>query len=179
MNKTYSGLDYGHGQTNVDKENGIRYGVISANTPFNCSEEFYEHAEDLSYKAAVEEQKAKIKAFLSDELYVRDRLIDSMVSDVWDAVEQYFNDNYDTCDNPSRRYEKDGYIIETCLDNDLIVIKSPYYTHAQFCSPCVPGAGNLDSPCVDGPKTYCLGPDWFEDATAPYPVYTVGDPNCS
>lgn len=35
-----------------------------------------------------------------------------------------------------------------CLDNDAFIIKSPYYTYAQFCSPCVPGAGNLDNPYI-------------------------------
>src|SRR5690606_21275898 len=42
-------------------------------------------------------------------------------------------------------YEKDGYKITGCLDFDLFVLNSPYFTFAQFCSPCVPGAGNLDS----------------------------------
>lgn len=46
-----------------------------------------------------------------------------------------------------------------------------YGTFAQFCSPCVPGAG--DSPLADGVKTYCLGHGWFEDGKAPYAVYSV------
>lgn len=56
------------------------------------------------------------------------------------------------------------------------ILKSPYYTYAQFCSPCAPGAGYLPSPLKDRPagnKTYCLGHDWFEDGTAPYRVYSV------
>lgn len=55
----------------------------------------------------------------------------------------------------------------------LMIIESPYFTYAQFCSPCVPGAGDLNSINPDGAKTYCLGHDWFEDDTAPYPVYSV------
>ena len=70
-------------------------------------------------------------------------------------------------------YDKDGYKLCDCLDSDIFVLKSPYYTFAQFCSPCTPGAGNLDTPCAEGPKTYCLGHDWFEDSKAPYPVYNV------
>lgn len=42
-------------------------------------------------------------------------------------------------------------------------------------SKLTPGAGNLDNPRNDGPKTYCLGHDWFEDGKAPYPVYLVAD----
>jgi hypothetical protein len=56
-----------------------------------------------------------------------------------------------------------------------MVVKSPFYTYAQFCSPCVPGAGNLDNPMAEGVKTYCLGHDWFEGGVAPYPVWRVDD----
>jgi hypothetical protein len=54
-----------------------------------------------------------------------------------------------------------------------MVTDSPFYTFAQFCSPCVPGAGNLDNAMDEGVKTYCLGHDWFESGKAPYPVYSV------
>jgi hypothetical protein len=70
-------------------------------------------------------------------------------------------------------YDAQGYRLTNCLDFDIFVIKSPYYTFAQFCSPCVPGAGNLDNPMPDGVKTYCLGHDWFDESRAPYPVYSV------
>lgn len=72
-------------------------------------------------------------------------------------------------------YEKDGYKLVDCLDSDIFVLESPFYTFAQYCSPCVPGAGNLDTFVEDGVKTYCLGHDWFEDGKAPYPVWRVSD----
>ena len=65
------------------------------------------------------------------------------------------------------------YLAVDCLDSDVMVIKSPFYTFAAFCSPCVPGAGNLDSPTDSGVKTYCFGHDWFEGGKAPYTVYSV------
>jgi hypothetical protein len=72
-------------------------------------------------------------------------------------------------------YEGDGYQLVDCLDSDIMVLKSPYYTHAPFCSPCVPGAGNLEQASDDKelPRVYCLGHDWFDDKCAPYPVYNV------
>lgn len=70
-------------------------------------------------------------------------------------------------------FSGEGYELTDCLDSDIFVLKSPYYTFAQFCSPCVPGAGNLDHPMPEGVKTYCLGHDWFDDGKAPYPVYDV------
>ena len=60
-------------------------------------------------------------------------------------------------------------------DTDIFVTKSKYFTYAQFCSPCAPGAGyllNYTDPDV-GVKTYCFGHDWFENGKAPYPVYEV------
>lgn len=61
-------------------------------------------------------------------------------------------------------------------DGDIFVLKSPYFTYAQFCSPCAPGACYLTSP-LDEPdadnRAYCFGADWFEDDKAPYPIYSV------
>jgi hypothetical protein len=62
-----------------------------------------------------------------------------------------------------------------CLDSDILILKSPFYTFAPFCSPCVPGAGCLDTPDLEGVKTYCFGHGWFEEQIAPYPVFRVSD----
>lgn len=71
-------------------------------------------------------------------------------------------------------YEQEGYALEQGYDDtDVWIYDSPYFTHAQYCSPCAPGAGYLLNPCPTGPKTYCLGHDWFESGKAPYPVYSV------
>jgi hypothetical protein len=84
-------------------------------------------------------------------------------------------DSYCDCDPVGWSYEGEGYKLIDCLDTDIMVLESPFYTFAQFCSPCVPGAGNLDHAMPDGVKCYCLGHDWFEDGKAPYPVYRVSD----
>lgn len=70
-------------------------------------------------------------------------------------------------------YTEDGYQISSCLDSDLMITKSDYFTYCAFCSPCVPGAGNLNQPVSEGVKTFCLAKDWFERTEAPYPVYSV------
>jgi hypothetical protein len=73
-------------------------------------------------------------------------------------------------------YSGDGYELQDCLDSDVVVLKSPFYTFARFCSPCVPGACSLNSPMDGGAQCYALGHDWFYDsepAMAPYPVYSV------
>lgn len=121
MNNNYTGIDYGHGKTNIDK------------------------------------------------------LAENWETDIHNFV-----------------YERDGYCILGCLDNDLLVTRSLYYTYAQFCSPCVPGAGNLDNAWEPGaqgsadeitilatasgwPRVYCLGHSWFDGNKAPYSVFCVAD----
>lgn len=73
-------------------------------------------------------------------------------------------------------YEADGYSAHCGQDGDIFILKSPYFTYAQFCSPCAPGACYLTHPLDepdDNNKAFCFGHDWFEDGVAPYPVYSV------
>jgi hypothetical protein len=95
------------------------------------------------------------------------------VMQAWaDSAHPVYPETADDCDEPiGWEYADDGYELTGCLDSDIMVLKSPYYTLAPFCSPCVPGAGDLNSARSDGVKTYCLGHDWFEEGVAPYLVY--------
>ena len=97
------------------------------------------------------------------------------VQDVADDLYNYFNDQWQdsmSCaESGPYRYESDGYIIETCSDGDLFVLKSKYYTLCRECSPCASNAGYLTS--EGGMKSYCLGHDWFEGNVAPYKVFRV------
>ncbi len=171
---TYVGIDYGlTSQTNRDKETGVHYGVISQHS---VGEAWYEDSE-ADYGPATCPKCGNEAADYNDldEEFVQDWDRSHGCTDyacgqcryVFDASEAYG-------DEPNGySYDSDGYVLTSCLDSDIMVIKSPYYTRAQFCWPCVPGAGNLDNPTEDGPKTYCLGHDWFEDGVAPYPVYDL------
>lgn len=177
-NSDYAGIDYGMGQSNIDHETGIRYGVISINelTEWiwdelegyypefcpHCGNELEENWDDGCYETEQGEGYVSINE-------VKDPLCPHCGERIEDG-EQYSD-------------EASGYILtdseikgETFQDNtELFVFKSPYYTHAQFCSPCVPGAGNLSTYCSSGPKTYCLPKDYFQDEKCPYPYYSVAD----
>lgn len=102
-----------------------------------------------------------------------------------DSSEPYFvesvdvedDDDFDDFAEPiSFFYEEEGYSCECGEDGDIFVMKSPYFTYAQFCSPCAPGACYLMNP-LDEPdennKCYCFDFSWFEDGKAPYLVYSV------
>jgi hypothetical protein len=91
-----------------------------------------------------------------------------------EQIEEGLAEQY-TEDNDTYEYIQNGYILET-TDLGLYVLKSPYMTYTQFCSPCCPGAGNLDTPVKDGIPTYCLGEDWFDEyLPCPYEIFKVED----
>jgi hypothetical protein len=72
--------------------------------------------------------------------------------------------------------KQDDLEAECGEDGDIFIIKSLYFTYAQFCSPCAPGACYLMNwleEANEDNKAYCFGHDWFEDGKAPYPVYSV------
>ena len=134
------GIDYGMGQTNVDLDTGIRYGVI--------------HQHEVLQAWADE----------SDPVYPE--------------CEDHGDDCPDDCDSLEMAdpiaftYDSEGYLCEAGDQGDIFVMKSPYFTRAQYCSPCAPGACYLTNPIESGDRAYCFGPDWFEDGS-PYPIYSV------
>ena len=172
MSKTNNpGIDYSLGKANVDNETGIHYGVIPCNA---CNpdavEDIYSHGTDIDFEEYLSEaKKAFVQAmedYIGDESHLNDLFDDHMRDAIGEGYEN-------TGDCTRYLYERDGYKLQVASDGDLWVLKSPYFTRAQFCSPCAPGAGYLTNPCDDGPKTYCLGHDWFDYSIAPYPVYSV------
>lgn len=171
----YAGIDYGLGRSNIDNETGIRYGVISQHSIMpeaweDSLEPVYgdPHCPECGNPIKDETGPEGSSDWPSPEHGCSD--YPCLSCEEWRSAEDCFPEE------PIGWESNDpDYTIDRCLDSDLFVLKSPYYTRAQFCSPCVPGAGNLDHPCETGPKTYCLGPDWFEDEKAPYPVYRVSD----
>lgn len=172
-----AGIDYGMGTTNIDHDTGIRFGVIPQNDVLQAwadsSEPHYgpptcpkcgneaRHTEDLTGKHPdVDEYDCARGAcgdFACDDC-------------------AYLFDGEDAFGDEPISYvlDGDGYLAECGSDGDIFIIRSPYFTHAQFCSPCAPGAGYLANPYDDGPKTYCFAADWFDDdSPCPYPVYRV------
>jgi endogenous inhibitor of DNA gyrase (YacG/DUF329 family) len=167
-----AGIDYSMGQSNVDKATGIHFGVISLHSisPEAWDLVEYDYGDPtcpMCNGPAVEYDESK-HAGLVEFGYAGEYTCESckiaLSADVVFADEPI-----------GFKYERDGYKLADCLDSDMFVALSPYYTFAQYCSPCVPGAGNLDIPCPDGPKTYCLDHEWFESGKAPYTVFRVID----
>ena len=177
------GICYSY-SANIDLETGIRYGVISQRS---CSgdalDDILSRGTDLAWKKALTEALADAR----QEAESRGEDLDDLDED---RIADRLSDNWES-DIRTYLYDVDGYQVTGCLSSDLMVMRSPYYTFAQFCSPCVPGAGNLDNPfsplaaqispaeietmatAMGFPRVYCLGPDWFETGKAPYPCFLV------
>ena len=169
----YAGIDYSRGLSNVNHATGIHYGVISQHAinpdalgdmepdygPATCG-----YCGGPAEEGCIDPEPDYPEWTDEGSDYFCRKCKRSFNS------EDAFSD--EAC---GFSYEEDGYSLADCLDSDIFVFNSPYYTFAQFCSPCVPGAGNLESPCPNGPKTYALGHDWFNGGVAPYPVYRVSD----
>ncbi len=191
MDTTYPGIDYAGPFSTVNRnpEMGIRYGII----PLGALNEYALESFESDYGSAHcpkcgndaitipshTEQHGNGVTCIQDtpaayENYETAR--HGCIDYACEACEYLFGSESAFSDEPIGNTLDDGEY-QGNLDsyNDVWIFKSPYYTHAQFCSPCAPGAGYLANPCEDGPKTYCLGHDWFDDRRAPYPVYLVTD----
>ena len=164
-------IDYGCGLTNIDKSNGIRYGVIGQNDVDLDVMEFsveYDYARGCPKcgNDVVEYDEEKHGEFKVAPRSCCDFACEGCEM-VWDSSEVYGDEAIGF-----HSTDKD-YVLEKCLDFDMFVIRSPFYTRAEFCSPCVPGACSITSPNPDGAKCYCLGHDFFDGGVAPYPIYRV------
>ena len=170
-----AGIDYSLGRSNFDPETGIHFGVVSLHS---LNPDVIYDAQEMDYGEATCPKCGNAAVDSGD-----DSIPPTDQREDWD----YKGNDYACVDckytfwsdeafgeDPIGWSIDDGaYKVVDCLDNDAMVLKAPYYTFAQFCSPCVPGAGNLDLPVDGGVKCYCFGHDWFEGDKAPYPVYSV------
>jgi hypothetical protein len=159
----YIGLDYGNGLSNIDIQTGVRYGIISVNH-LDLVEWLNEDFEPVygqhCPECCVELSTEDIAVTIGGDI----------VCPECNAVtpeENIYNDEPDYYGCENKEYE-----LLMNNSNEIWVFRSPYFTKVMHCSPCAPGAGDLDHPHTKGIITYCLGPEWFKD-TPPYPVYVI------
>ena len=161
MTDNYIGIDYGNGKTNIDEKTGIRFGVISQNEVLQVwaddSEADYGKP-TCPHCGSENHSDGDVTEYRCDDCKV-----------CFDSEQAYGDDPIRWTIDGEYRAEQGGD------DTDIFVLESPYYTRAQFCSPCAPGACHLENPIPNGEKTYCFGHDWFDGGSAPYPVYRVSD----
>jgi len=133
------GIDYGLGQTNIDHKTGIRFGVISQNEVLQawcdssepiyisacpyCGEEISKRQESALFNYKNVHCKYCGKSFNNDDLSEQEPI--------------------------GFKYEQEGYAAQQSFDDpDIFICESPFFTYAEFCSPCAPGACYLLSPFI-------------------------------
>ena len=157
----YKGIDYGNGKTNIDK-NGVRFGVISQNA---VCQAFFDTAEaEYSNACPFCGNKPKGKKRINDLHHCG-------------SCRKVFSES-DFYDQESLCYYIDDGEYKAFSDShgDIMILKSPFFTYAQFCSPCCPGGCHLENPLPEpdeNNKCYCFGHDFFPDSIASYPVYSL------
>ena len=168
---------------NLNFDTGIHYGCISQHSvDMSQMDDWYDN--DATY----EEAKDEIEDRISEAL---DGLLDPVdISNVVDEAIDRFNESYQN-DEPAYYYSDDEYEAEFSHSLSCwIILKSPYYTYCKGCSPCVPNAGDLDSPVTPEDfdennlpvsmfdygtvrRAYCLPERFFDDDKAPYEYFKV------
>lgn len=177
MATNYHGIDYGMGMANIDRGTGIRYAVI----PLADLHEFAIKSFEADYGEPTcgycgnalteyDPDNPEHEEFdMEGGRGVRDYACETCCK-AFDS-EDAFSDEPQSWTLTEEGY--DGFLDE---HNDVWVTHSLYFTFAQYCSPCAPGACHLSNPTDrTGPRCYALGHEWFPDGRAPYPLWRVED----
>lgn len=157
---------------NIDLDTGTAFGVISMHRLGDIGlGQFVEGAEDqrvLAQEENIREDATALarKWWPNDYEDLAAEIAGLLIGDMFALWETQHEDLI---------WEDADYTIQGVWSADLVVIRSPYLTTCRLCSPCLPGAGNLEEPASAGQRTYCLGPEWFDAAhPLPYDVYRAG-----
>ena len=163
--------------SNYDEKTGIAYGVISPHALNGCAlQDIYDCGTDPHYESAKTEFVTALNDLLDNYPFSCGQ-IDEILTPAIDV----FNESFDSsCGDGQCDYSDVEYILYVYGDNfGIYVIKSPYYTYCRKCSPCAPGAGDLNNPIdkdpdyPDADKALCLDKSFFDDEKAPYRVFRV------
>lgn len=149
----YAGIDYSCGSgANQDTETGIRYGVIAINS---LSSNVWDDIENIYIQSCPN---------CGDELNEQFKL--DLANEDLDCPSCGKNMSEDDSwpEEPSGKAWKgdSAYNLEF-TELYCFVTKAPVAIKATYCSPCMPGAGDLDSPNPDGILTYALDPSFFDE----------------
>ena len=149
---------------NYNPKSRVPYGIIACNSLDSelVQELWYTHGEDISYKNALEELRESVSAQMIDEEENGEcpiRSVDDFNDELDEIVER--RAEHIQIDEPTIEGEYEGvkYQISWLGGAPLLwVFWSPFVNpHAQ-CSPCCPGAGDLDSEgdvlCYDVPDSW-------------------------
>lgn len=185
---------------NYNSETGIPFGVIDARRVHWLHEEIIQSGDSLSYREFLNETDRLIETFLSnadesakdffDDYCYDETAIANFQAEVdeisdWDEVDAetlealrliLVEDAYLEFECESFRYEKDGEIYELShLGGAPLIwaIRTPTLAPGRNCSPCCPGAIDLDNAEEGGFLAYAPPAHWFGEGECPYADWIV------
>lgn len=145
------GTDYGNGTVNIDEKTGIRFGVIPIN---DLAGDIWDYLQPANCKYTCPNCEKELDPGDID-----------LLPFICGCGEHLDEENVGVPPDECVVWEysnREGLEVHTTDSEYLWVMKSPIVTHCQFCSPCMPGAGDLTSYCPTGPWTYALPEEWFQ-----------------
>lgn len=142
---------------NVNPETGIRYGILAAhNIDQDWLWDMQNHGRDVHFEEAKAELWASIKRVCKD--YMRDGDSDFVADQAVECLGENWED-----DEPVYEFELQGVKGRTTWLGGaqmVWVFESPFTDTFKLCSPCIPGACDLNSPNPDGYVGYTVPPEW-------------------
>lgn len=164
---------------NIDPTTGIRFGVVlAANVPelfydivlYGESLTLQEYLNDVRARLASAKRAGDIKDLLA---YVDESMTQQLKFPLSPEQTEALCDEIVADFEP--REEEFEYVFETDLGRvrcltfylggapHVMIVESPYVAWCRPCSPCVPGAGDLDSLCETGAGVlaYCPPPEFL------------------
>lgn len=157
---------------NINEQTGIPYGVIAGNSVPDLLEEIMQHGTNLTYDDWKDRLTSAVQnglnSAIADFSHRKEVPLDIAQEAVDSLLEAGLNDDYNAEEEEFLWAAPDGcrYKVSWLGGAPLIwVLFSPWLTECHRCSPCVPNAGNLDSPCPEGVTCYCVAPEWLPEDT--------------
>lgn len=144
---------------NRNPETGVRYGYISANSLHpDVVHELQMCGTDVHWENVKEELVANFThGNLDDGEDVEDDFDDELDRRIQELADNWYDDE------PVHTGVLEGVKYRTSWLGGALhvwIFDSPRTALFEECSPCVPGAGNLDCPSTDGVLTYDVPLEW-------------------
>jgi hypothetical protein len=142
---------------NVNPKTGLAYGVISTrHTPY-LLEDIQSHGNNVTMENRRKECRQRLRNVVCD--YSSN--VDEVVEDMMDVLDDYA-EHYGEEDEYEAELEGTKYLLSWLGGAPLIwVIDSEWACYCNPCSPCVPGAGDLDT--LEGSTlAHCMPPEEWE-----------------
>lgn len=161
--------------SNIHPDTGIRFGIIKVDSihPDVLETLLYRVGKDLSHAEALKdylaEEERKYEAAQEEKRIARAEIDGGTLSEEDDlpfdaeAATDEFNNSFQ-CDEPIVEGEHEGVKYRTTWLGGaqlLWIFESPVLTKCRLCSPCVPGAGDLNS--VGDELAYGVPVEWLDE----------------